>query len=95
MLFNLNQISTNTLNIIVIILVLLIQLILCFKIENTFIKLIPTLLFLIATITLFILTLLNESWDALGYLLLAISAGILLITSCVAWIFYLIINKLM
>ena len=77
----------------VIVLILLIQLFLCFKLDNTFIKLIPTLIFLIAAVTFLILTFVNESWDALGYLLLCIAAGALLITSLVGWIIYLIINK--
>ena len=92
--FNLLEMDENILYIGALVLVLLIQLFLCFKLENTFIKLVPTLLFLIATIAFFILTLLSQSWDALGYLLLAIFAGALLASSLVAWIIYLILNKL-
>ena len=93
MLFDLFEIDQNILNIGVLVLVLLLQLILCFKLENTIIKLIPTLLFLIATTVFFALTLLNESWDALGYLFLCIAAGALFISGCVGWVIYLIINK--
>lgn len=56
------------------ILIFLIQLAFCFKIKNVFIKLIPTVIPLVASAVFAILMPLSTGWDVLGYLLLAIFA---------------------
>ena len=52
--------------------VFVLQLFLFLKAKNIFIKLLPLFVSLLATITCFILLLLGEGWDQIGYLFLTI-----------------------
>lgn len=68
--------------------VLIIQLLLCFKIKNKFIKLIPVILFLILTIIFSIFIFVLDGWDSVGSLLLAIGSLFLLFVCSVSWIIW-------
>ena len=68
--------------------VLIIQLLLCFKIKNKFIKLIPVVLFLILTIVFSIFIFVLDGWDSVGCLLLAIGSLFLLFVCGISWIIW-------
>jgi len=68
--------------------VLIIQLLLCFKIKNKFIKLIPVILFLISTIVFSIFIFILDGWDSVGCLLLAIGSLFLLFVCGISWIIW-------
>jgi len=68
--------------------VLIIQLLLCFKIKNKFIKLIPVILFLILTIVFSIFIFILDGWDSVGCLLLAIGSLFLLFVCGISWIIW-------
>lgn len=65
--------------------VLPVQLLLCFKVKNTFIRLLPSILLTITTIILFCLMCSAEEWDAIGYALLGVFSGAMLIVAGIAW----------
>lgn len=69
-------------------LVFIVQLLLCFKAESGFVKVLPLLLFLATTITLIVMMYSNQSWDAIGYLLLGMLSGVLFLACVLAWIIY-------
>ena len=68
--------------------VLIIQLLLCFKIKNKFIKLIPVILFLILTIVFSIFIFVLDGWDSVGCLLLAVGSLFLLFVCGISWIIW-------
>ena len=68
--------------------VLIIQLLLCFKTKNKFIKLIPVILFLISTIVFSIFIFILDGWDSVGCLLLAIGSLFLLFVCGISWIIW-------
>lgn len=68
--------------------VLIIQLLLCFKIKNKFIKLIPVILFLISTIVFSIFIFILDGWNSVGCLLLAIGSLFLLFVCGISWIIW-------
>ena len=68
--------------------VLIIQLLLCFKIKNKFIKLISVVLFLILTIVFSIFIFVLDGWDSVGCLLLAIGSLFLLFVCGISWIIW-------
>ena len=69
-------------------LVFIVQLLLCFKSESGFVKVLPLLLFLAATVTFVVLMRTIQGWDAIGYLLLGILSGVLFLACVLAWIIY-------
>ena len=68
--------------------ILIIQLLLCFKTKNKFIKLIPVILFLISTIVFSIFIFILDGWDSVGCLLLAIGSLFLLFVCGISWIIW-------
>ena len=62
-----------------------IQLLLCFKVKKLFLKLLPSFVFAISTIFLFIMMRTTTDWDAIGYAILFVFSGVLLIFSGIAW----------
>jgi hypothetical protein len=75
------------------IIVLILQLILCFKVKKTFVKFIPLILSFVATLIFVILLLLSEGWDVLGYLILALFSGGLFLDCGLGLIIWKIIIK--
>ena len=71
------------------------QLLLCFKVKKLWIRLIPAVAALIATVAFFVIMLtLAEGWDVLGYLLLWVYSAVLLGADVIAWILFAIIRAL-
>ena len=79
---------TTLVIIITVVAILPIQLLLCFKVKNLLLRLLPSILFAITTISFFAMIFSSQDWDAIGYAILAMLAGILLFVSGVAWGFW-------
>ena len=65
--------------------VLPIQLLLCFKVKPIFLRLLPSILLTATTIFLFTMMTTSRDWDALGYAVLGVLSGVLLIFSGIGW----------
>ena len=76
---------TTLVIIIAVVAILPIQLLLCFKVKNLLLRLLPSMLFAIVTISFFAMIFSSQDWDSIGYAILAMLAGILLFMSGVAW----------
>ena len=61
------------------------QIFLCFRVRRLWLRLLPSILFFILALALFVLTWLTNGWDALGYLLLALGALLLLLSVGLGW----------
>ncbi|MBQ2888580.1 MAG: hypothetical protein IJE29_06670 [Firmicutes bacterium] len=68
-----------------IIVLLPIQLLLCFKARNKAIRLFPVILLSISAITLYCMGMTSTDWDGLGYLFLAIFSGFMLLMCGMGW----------
>ena len=75
-----------------ILLVLAIQLLLCFKVKNLFFRLLPSFVLTASTIIFFTMMRLATDWDALGYAILFVFSGVLLIFSGIAWVIWAIVK---
>ena len=64
---------------------LTIQLLLCLKVKNILIRLLPSLLFTASTIYLFIMMKVTTDWGAIGYALLFLFSVVLLASVVVGW----------
>ncbi len=62
-----------------------IQLLLCFKVKNKAIRLLPVILLSISAICWILLSVAITGWDGLGYLFLAIFTGFMLFICGIAW----------
>lgn len=62
-----------------------VQLLLCFKVKSTAIRLLPVLILSIPTLMFFFLGMTTPGWDGLGYLFLAIFTGFMLLMCGVGW----------
>lgn len=65
--------------------VLPIQLLLCFKVKSVFLRLLPSILLTATTILLFTMMTTSRDWDAIGYAVLGVFSGVLLIFSGIGW----------
>ena len=71
---------------------LAVQLLLCLKVKRVWIRLIPTVLSVLATVGLIVMMTQSDGWDVLGYLLLVICSFALVGACAVAWIIWAIIR---
>ena len=74
------------------ILIIAIQLILCFKAKKLLIKLLPAILSAAAAIVFCVLAFTVRDWSALVYIVFAFFAGVMLISSGIAWGIWAIIR---
>ena len=65
---------TTLVIIVAIVAVLPIQLLLCFKIKNLLLRLLPSILFTIVIISFFAMIFSSQDWDSIGYAILAMLA---------------------
>ena len=80
------DIELTTLTIIVsIVLLLPLQLLLCFKVKNRIIRLLPVMVLALLTAVFVVLSLVFSGWDGLGYILLAIFSGFMLFMYGIGW----------
>ena len=77
-----------------VLIVLPMQLLLCFKVKNSFIRLLPSILLTITTIILFCLMCSAEEWDAIGYALLGVFSGVMLIVAGIAWCIWVVVRAI-
>ena len=76
------------------ILIITVQLLLCFKIKRVWLRLIPTLLIGGVTVAFYVLLRLATGWEVIGYLLLLLGAGLLFVVDFFAWILFAILRRL-
>ncbi len=72
---------------------LILQLLLCFKIEKLFIKLIPIALFTISTIVFSVCSASINGWDGLGYLFFALLSFGLILVCGIGWAIWAMTKK--
>ena len=80
-----NGLDLGTVFLILIPLVLLVQLLLCFKVKPLIIRLLPALILALITALLLIATLISNGWGSVGYLILTVWSAILLAACGVGW----------
>ena len=61
------------------------QLLLCFRVKSKIIRLLPIILFAILTLIFIIMATTAQGWDGLGYMVLAIFTGFMMLICGVAW----------
>lgn len=75
------------------IIALIVQLLLCFKVKQIFIKLLPVALFIVSTIAFYICAVYVNGWDGLGYLFFAfLSFGLIFICG-IGWGIWAIVQN--
>ena len=72
--------------------VLPIQLLLCFKVKPVFLRLLPTILLTATTVFLFAMMTTSRDWDAIGYAVLGALSGVMLIFSGIGWGIWVIVR---
>ena len=65
--------------------VLAIQMLLCFKAKNIFIRLLPSLLLMASTVYLFVMMKVTTDWGAIGYAVLFLFSVVLLVSAVAGW----------
>lgn len=83
--FGFFEIDTSVFVFIVSVLVLLLQLLLCFKVKRFFIRLLPIVLFLVVAIVFVVMIPFSSGWDSLGFLFLAIFFGYVALVCGIGW----------
>jgi len=68
-----------------ILIILPIQLFLCFRVEKLLIKCLPTVLFAVAAVAFYTMAITAKDWGGFVYLILAVFSGVFLIFSGIAW----------
>lgn len=87
------EIETDIFVYCVAIVILLVQLLLCFKVKNKFIRLIPIYLFSTLTAVFTVLAFVFDHWDRLGFFVLAACAAFFLLVCGVAWAIYRFVKR--
>jgi len=75
-----------------IIILLPIQLLLCFKVKSKIIRLLPIIVLSIPTLIFIIMATTTQGWDVLGYIFLSIFTGFMMLICGVAWGIWAIIK---
>ncbi len=87
------DIDLTTVIIFVSILVLIpLQLFMCFKMKKLWVKLLPMLIFLTLIIAFVCMIPMAKGWDGIGYWILAMLSGIMLAACAVGWIIWFVIK---
>ena len=68
-----------------ILIVLPVQLILCFRAKKLLIKLLPAILLAVTAITFYIMAITAKDWSGFAYMIVTVFFGVLLIFSGIAW----------
>ena len=72
--------------------VLPIQLLLCFKVKRISLKLVPLIILTLTTVFLFIMMRMAKDWDAIGYAILFVFSGVLALSSLLGWVIWGIVK---
>ena len=62
-----------------------IQLLLCFKVKSKAIRLLPIILLSIPTLIFIVMSTTTQGWDGLGYIFLAVFTGFMMLICGVGW----------
>ncbi len=84
----LGDIELTTLSLIFSVLLLPLQLLLCFKCKHKLLRLLPVMLLVLPTVCFLILSATVKGWESLGYLLLAVLTGLMLLVCGLGWGIY-------
>ena len=76
-----------------IVVLLPVQLLLCFKVKSKAIRLLPVILFTILTLCFIVMSIAVTGWDGLGYIFLAIFTGFMLLMCGIGWGIWAIIKR--
>ena len=68
-----------------VLIVMPVQLLLCFKAKRIFFRLLPSVILAAAAAVFFCMMRAATDWDAIGYAILGVFAGVLLLASGLAW----------
>jgi len=91
--FEIFEISSEVFLLVLSIIILSIQILLCFKLKNNFIKLIPIILLLLLTVVFSVLIFVSDGWDTVGFIFLTIFSLSLLVVCGIGWLIWFIYNK--
>ena len=69
-----------------------IQLLLCFKVKSKAIRLLPIILLSILTLIFIVMSTTTQGWDGLGYIFLAVFTGFMILICGVGWCIWSIIK---
>lgn len=88
------DIELTTLTLIVSVVALLpIQLLLCFKAKSRTIRLLPIFIFSVLAVAFIVMNFVTPGWDGLGYIFLAIFAGIMIFMCGIGWGIWWIVSR--
>ena len=76
-----------------IVVLLPVQLLLCFKIRSKAIRLLPVIVLLISAIIFYCMGMSSNDWGGLGYLILAIFTGFMLFICGIGWGIWLLVTR--
>ena len=91
--FNIFEISSEVFLWGLSIIILSIQILLCFKSKNNFIKLIPVIMLLILMVAFSVLIFVFDGWESIGFLFLDICSFALLVVCGIGWLIWFIVKK--
>ena len=92
--FGFLDIRTDIFVLLLSIILVLLQMFLCFKVKKKTIRLIPVYLTLVLTIVFTTLGFIFDGWDGFGFFFLAICSAVLLAGSGVGWGVWAIVKKI-
>ena len=75
-----------------IVVVFILQLWLCFKVEKKKWKVLPIVMFLLGMLVFGVLSFVIDGWDALAYLIYAMYFGFMVLSSIVGWLIWFVIR---
>ena len=78
------ELTTLVLNISFIV-IIPVQIVLCFKAKRKAVRLLPVIIFCIPTIIFTFMAMIISGWDGIGYIFLAIFSGFMLLACGIAW----------
>ena len=91
--FGFLDIRTDIFVLLLSIILVLLQMFLCFKVKKKTIRLIPVYLTLVLTIVFTTLGFIFDGWDGFGFFFLAICSAVLLVCSGIGWGIWAIVKK--
>ena len=91
--FKIFEISSEVFLLVLSSVLLLIQLLLCFKSKNNFIKLVPVILLSLLILIFCVCIFVFDGWDSVGFIFLAICSLALLVVCGIGWLIWFIARK--
>ena len=91
--FGFLDIRTDIFVLLLSIILVLLQMFLCFKVKKKTIRLIPVYLTLVLTIVFTTLGFIFDGWDGFGFFFLAICSAVLFLCSGIGWGIWAIVRK--